>query len=139
MLKSILQGWGSGPSALADLDTTQDAIERGNAALLAEHGAQLVDLISVDALNTSAPALQQAVALHLIGALVAADTRAGVAGAAHAQGVPQQLLHLLATVPQVRKACMQDVDIGNSSARKSARDPMVKCNFFANIMLPRQG
>ncbi|MEW5301033.1 MAG: hypothetical protein WDW36_003916 [Sanguina aurantia] len=100
VLASILEGWGSSPSALADLDTTQESIEQGNASILAEHGPALVALIAVDALNVSSPALQQAVALHLVGALVAADARVGVAAAAHAHGVPQQLLQLLASVPQ---------------------------------------
>ena len=61
----------------------------------------LVELLSRDALDQSAPQLQQAVALHLLAALVAhTPNHAAVASAMYTHNVPQTVLQLLTTVPQ---------------------------------------
>lgn len=138
VLEAVVEGWAGGsggasagpPAAVgalvARLDATQEAIERGNAALVNEAGPLLVDIVARDGLDGGAPQLQQAVALHLLSALVAAASAAPGGGAAvggvlaspapaamgqssgalvaalFAQNVPQALLQGLSGVPQVR-------------------------------------
>lgn len=144
VLQAVVEGWAGGGEAasasasaghpaavgalVARLDATQEAIERGNAALVNEAGPLLVDIVARDGLDGGAPQLQQAVALHLLSALVAAASAAPGGGAAavggvhalpapaavgqssgalvaalFAQNVPQALLQGLSGVPQVRR------------------------------------
>ncbi|KAJ9507657.1 hypothetical protein QJQ45_019155, partial [Haematococcus lacustris] len=135
-----------GSTLVARMDAEQEAIEQGNAALINDQGAALavqplppsaaaaaaadhqVELVARDALDASAAQLQQAVALHLLAALVTATcccppapptpqiSHAGMLGApmAHAQqgagpsplatallqqNVPQVLFQGLAALP----------------------------------------
>jgi len=108
-------------TVVARLDAAQEAIEQGNALLVNEQGPVLVDIMARDALDSSAPQLQQAVALHALAALVAAGAASpsalptttpaaglvagssaggSLAGALYAHNVPQALLAGLAGVPQ---------------------------------------
>ncbi|GFR52149.1 hypothetical protein Agub_g14664, partial [Astrephomene gubernaculifera] len=116
VLAALLQGWGSPVEAVAVLDQSEELIERANAAVVSEHGPALVEALAADALSGSAPPLGQAVALHLLRALLAVDAStasaagtgnaplgsssagAVVAAAAYQQGVPQQLLTQLAAL-----------------------------------------
>jgi hypothetical protein len=91
-------------AAIARLDAAQHAIEEGNAALVNAHGPALLPTILRDALDASGPQLQQAVALHLLAALVAAagDATSGGAslvGAMYQHALPQTLLQCVAGVP----------------------------------------
>eukprot|EP00798_Chlamydomonas_sp_ICE-L_P006432 gene6432-3061_t len=110
VLEAMLEGWGGSStmimgsvaqqlsSSVAKLDATQDAIERGNAALLNEHGPMLVQLLTADALDASAPHLQQSVALHLLSSLVAHQP--STAAMMYSHSVPQTILQQLTSTPQ---------------------------------------
>jgi hypothetical protein len=96
----------TGNAAAARLDATQDAVERGNAALLCEQGPCLVELLARDALDPASPQLHQALALHLLCALLGApggdEAQAGaIASALYASNVPQALLQLMTTLPHM--------------------------------------
>ncbi|GLC49201.1 hypothetical protein PLESTB_000193200 [Pleodorina starrii] len=105
VLAALLQGWGASSEAVAVLDQSEELIERANSAVISAHGSPLVEALAADALSGSAPPLGQAVALHLLRALLAADSAAGgaagaaVASAAYRQGLPQQLLAQIASLP----------------------------------------
>ncbi len=81
--------------------------------MVLERGPALVEALAADALSSGSPALGQAVALHLLRALLVVDAphvstthasssasaAAVVAAAAYGNGVPQQLLSQLAAMP----------------------------------------
>ncbi|EFJ49677.1 hypothetical protein VOLCADRAFT_117126, partial [Volvox carteri f. nagariensis] len=73
VLAALLQGWGASAEAVAVavIDQSEELIERANAAVVSAHGAALVEALAADALSGSAPPLGQAVALHLLRALLA--------------------------------------------------------------------
>ncbi|KAI8466819.1 MAG: hypothetical protein J3K34DRAFT_524227 [Monoraphidium minutum] len=102
VLERLLEGLGPGVTAgqldVLQLDVLQGELERGNAAELRARRGPLVALLSQDALAPAARGgMGQAVALHLLSALVAADAGgAAVAAEAHAKGVPRALLDGLA-------------------------------------------
>ncbi|GAX76338.1 hypothetical protein CEUSTIGMA_g3784.t1 [Chlamydomonas eustigma] len=114
VLESLLEGISGATPALNGepsnaaairLDANQDAIDRGNAALLIDQAATLTALLSRDALDQSAPQLYQTLALHVLAALVGngggyEKQASAMVQALYSCNVPQTLLQLLNTLPQ---------------------------------------
>lgn len=86
-------------AAVARLDSSQTELERGVAAFIQEHAHALVEAVSRDALDQSTAHLQQAVALHLLAAAMAADPLGATAAVVQQQSVPQAVLQLVVSLP----------------------------------------
>ncbi|GIL51286.1 hypothetical protein Vafri_7316 [Volvox africanus] len=104
-LSALLQGWGASAEAVAVLDQSEALIERANAAVISAQGVALVEALAADALSGNVPPLGQAVALHLLRALLTVDSASGgasgvvVAAAVYRQHIPQQLLAQIGALP----------------------------------------
>jgi hypothetical protein len=96
-LLSGLLGPGGAASAAGRLDAAQDALERGNAALLGGHRQALVAALAGDALRPPAAHVAPAICAQLLAALLATGAGAEFAGACYAAGVPRAILSLLVT------------------------------------------
>jgi hypothetical protein len=82
----------------SQLDSLQSEIDRSTAAELRRVRAPLVKLLAGDALQPAASGgTVQAVALQLLGALVAVDDGTAIANEVHAQGIPRSILDSLST------------------------------------------
>lgn len=103
VLASLLTGAGPGASA-AQLDALQQQLERDNGQALRPKMGDLVKLMQGDVLQPpERGGSGQAVALHLLSALIAADPSSTVlADALHRANIPRGLLECVAThAPQI--------------------------------------
>jgi hypothetical protein len=93
VLQKLLSGLGPGAASAAQLDSAQTELDAGILALVLQHREELVGLLAQDALASSGPrGVAQAVALHLLAALVSADDSGQVSEAVFASGLPRSLL-----------------------------------------------
>lgn len=93
VLQKLLAGFAAHGVSAAQLDSAQTELDSGITALVLQHRDELVTLLAQDALASTGPrGVAQAVALHLMAALVSVDDSGQMAEAVFASGVPRALL-----------------------------------------------